>query len=75
MVADINSMVTLFNENNKLIKQSNKEQKNEIELSEIIQRNKDVQKLCNEIEKKIFDAKAFAELIKKKLDIELGASI
>lgn len=42
MVADINSMVTLFNENNKLIKQSNKEQKNEIELSEIIQRNKDV---------------------------------
>lgn len=37
-------MVTLFNENNKLIKQTNKDQKTDYEINDLVQCNKDIQK-------------------------------
>ena len=39
IIKDINTMVNQFNENNKLIKESNKVPKSEKEMSELIRRN------------------------------------
>ena len=42
-------MVNQFNENNKLIKEQNKNQKNEKETAELILKNKEIQNDCFKI--------------------------
>ena len=46
IIAQINKMVNQFNENNKLIKDANKVAKNEKEMCELIQKNKEIQDDC-----------------------------
>jgi len=69
IIAAINKMVNLFNENNKLIKESNKVQKTERDMKELIQRNKEIQDDCKFIDEKVNDGKEFAAVIDKKLDM------
>ena len=42
IIGNINKMVNQFNENNKLIKESNKVPKSEKEMAELIRRNKEI---------------------------------
>ena len=42
-------MVNVFNENNKLIKESNKQQKTEREISDLIKKNTEIQEDCQKI--------------------------
>ena len=61
-------MVNQFNENNKLIKESNKSPKSEREMAEMIKKNKDIQADCKKIEDDINKAKDFAGDVNQKLD-------
>lgn len=49
IIALINKMVNQFNENNKLIKEANKIEKNEKEMSDLIIKNKEIQDDCQKI--------------------------
>ena len=68
IIASINKMVNLFNENNKLIKEANKVPKTEKEMGDLIQKNKEIQDDCQKIEGKIEEAKDFAQDIHERLD-------
>lgn len=68
IIAAINKMVNLFNENNKQIKESNKIPKSEKELKDLIKKNKGIQDDCVLIEEKIGEAKVFADEIDVRLD-------
>jgi len=61
-------MVNQFNENNKLIKDANKVAKNEKEMSELIQKNKEIQDDCQKIADSINVGKTFAGEINERLD-------
>mmetsp|Transcript_21886 Transcript_21886/g.33965 ORF Transcript_21886/g.33965 Transcript_21886/m.33965 type:complete len:500 (-) Transcript_21886:2632-4131(-) len=68
IIASINKMVNSFNENNKLIKESNKNPKSEQETMDLISKNKEIQEDCSKIEDKIAEAKDFAQDISDRLD-------
>jgi predicted transcriptional regulator len=68
-------MVNVFNENNKLIKESNKMQKSEKEMSDLIKKNNEIQDDCKKIEDKVSSAKEFATVIDLILDSILDPAI
>ena len=68
-------MVNLFNENNRQIKDSNKIEKSERDIKELIKRNKEIQEDCALIDSKINDGKEFAVEIEKRLDLLLEPMI
>jgi septum formation inhibitor MinC len=68
-------MVNVFNENNKLIKESNKGQKTEKEISDLIKNNNEIQEDCKKIEDKVSSAKEFAAEIDLVLDSILEPAI
>jgi uncharacterized coiled-coil DUF342 family protein len=68
-------MVNVFNENNKLIKESNKGQKTEKEISDLIKNNNEIQEDCKKIEEKVSSAKDFAAEIDLVLDSILEPAI
>jgi uncharacterized protein involved in exopolysaccharide biosynthesis len=68
-------MVNQFNENNKLIKEANKNTKNEKEVGELIQKNKEIELDCSKIEEKILSSKDFAADISQRLDQLLNPTI
>ena len=61
-------MVNQFNENNKLIKESNKVPKSEKELGDLIKRNKEIQDDCKQIDDMLNLVKTFATDINERLD-------
>ena len=61
-------MVNVFNENNKLIKESNKQQKSEKEMADLITKNNEIQEDCRKIEDRIEAAKEFSAEIDEVLD-------
>ena len=75
IIAAINKMVNVFNENNKLIKESNKQQKSEKEMADLINKNNEIQADCKKIEDKIEAAKEFSAEIDIILDSVLDPSI
>jgi hypothetical protein len=50
IVANVNKMVTTFNDNNKLIKDANKQPKTDKEINELIGKSQDLQKFCQDID-------------------------
>jgi hypothetical protein len=68
-------MVNQFNENNKLIKEANKNTKNEKEVGELIVKNKEIEQDCSKIEEKILLSKDFAGEINFRLDSLLNPTI
>ncbi len=68
-------MVNQFNENNKLIKEANKNTKNEKEVGELIIKNKEIEDDCSKIEGKIQQSKEFAGEINLRLDSLLNPTI
>ena len=68
-------MVNQFNENNKLIKEANKNTKNEKEVGELILKNKEIEQDCSKIEEKILSSKDFAGEINVRLDSLLNPTI
>ena len=60
--------MNLFNENNRLIKESNKIQKSEKELNELIKKNFDIQEECQNIDDSINYARLFVNEIDGRLD-------
>lgn len=68
-------MVNQFNENNKLIKEANKNTKNEKEVGELILKNKEIEQDCSKIEEKILSSKDFAGEINIRLDSLLNPTI
>ena len=61
-------MVNQFNENNKMIKESNKVPKSEREMSDLIKRNKEIQDDCKSIDEMITGGRTFAVDINDRLD-------
>lgn len=68
IIANVNKMVNQFNENNKLIKDSNKSPKTDKEINEIISKSLDLQNFCAEIDGKVSDGKALATEIDERLE-------
>ena len=68
-------MVNQFNENNKLIKEANKNIRNEKEVGELILKNKEIEQDCSKIEEKIQLSKDFAGEINLRLDSLLNPTI
>lgn len=68
-------MVNVFNENNKLIKESNKQQKSEKEMADLITKNNEIQEDCRKIEDRIEAAKEFSAEIDEVLDGILDPAI
>ncbi len=68
VITQINKMVKAFNESNVLIKESNKNQKSEKEILDLIARNKEILDDCDKIDGKIKEAKDFAQDIDERLD-------
>jgi len=68
-------MVNTFNENNKLIKESNKVPKSEREMADLIKRNKEIQDDCKKIDDMINQGKTFAGDINERLDNILDPTI
>lgn len=68
-------MVNVFNENNKLIKESNKQQVSEKEISDLIKKNSEIQDDCKAIEDKVSSAKKFSSEIDLVLDSILDPAI
>jgi septum formation inhibitor MinC len=75
IIALINKMVNVFNENNKMIKESNKQQKTEKEISYLIKNNNEIQEDCRKIEEKVSSAKEFASEIDLVLESILDPAI
>ena len=75
IIAAINKMVNIFNENNKLIKESNKQQKSEKDMVDLISKNTEIQDDCKKIEQKIKSAKDFSMDIDKVLEQILDPTI
>lgn len=59
IVARINKMVNQFNDNNKAIKESNKNTVTDKEINDLIMKNEEIQKECTVIDEKITSAKVF----------------
>ena len=57
IIQQINKIVNQFNENNKLIKDSNKRDSGESDILELLSKNKAVQDNCSNVEDQIKDAK------------------
>jgi len=68
IIANVNKIVNQFNENNKLIKDSNKSPKTDKEINEIISKSLDLQNFCAEIDGKVSDGKALATEIDERLE-------
>jgi hypothetical protein len=68
-------MVNQFNENNKLIKESNKVPKSEKEMADLIGRNKEIQDDCKKIDDMINAGKIFSVDINARLDLLLDPII
>ena len=68
IVGNINKMVNKFNEINKSIKESNRTPKSEMEMIELIRRNKEIQDDCKKIDDMINSGKKFAVVINERLD-------
>jgi hypothetical protein len=68
IIGNINKMVNQFNENNKLIKESNKVPKSEKEMADLIGKNKEIQDDCKKIDDMINSGKTFAQDINVRLD-------
>lgn len=64
---EINQVVNSYNDNNKLVRESNKLQKPDSELNDLIGRNQEIQRENEEVEKLINDALLFADQIEEKL--------
>lgn len=71
----INKMVTIFNENNKMIKDSNKYQKGDREMEEIVKRNKQLQKDCQQIVDDVKTAMDYGAVVDKRIDALLEPAI
>lgn len=68
IIQQINKIVNQFNENNKLIKDSNKRDAGESDILELLSKNKAVQENCSHVEDQIKDAKLQAVDIEKRLN-------
>ena len=68
IINKINSLVNQFNENNKMIKDQNKQVKTEQVLNDLIQRNRVIQNDCNDITRSIGNAKETNDEIDERLD-------
>ena len=68
VIQQINKIVNQFNENNKLIKDSNKKESNENDIIELLEKNKAVQDNCSKVEDQIKGAKEQAVDIEKRLN-------
>jgi chromosome segregation ATPase len=75
IIAAINKMVNQFNENNKQIKENNKTPKTEKEMNDLIQKNKEIQDECKNIDDKVNEGKLFAEQIDERLNNILDPTI
>ena len=75
IIANINKMVNQFNENNKLIKESNKVPKTEQEMADLIRRNREIGGDCKKIDDMINAGKEFAADIDERLDALLDPAI
>lgn len=75
IISAINKMVNQFNENNKLIKDSNKSPKTDSELNAIINKSKELQDFCASIDKKVTAGKEHAIEIEAKLDAVIDPKI
>ena len=65
---EINLVVNSYNDNNKLVRESNKLQKSDSELNDLIGRNQEIQRDNEEVQKLINDALLFADQIEEKLN-------
>ena len=75
IIAAINKMVNQFNENNKLIKDSNKSPKTDTEINAIISKSLELQNFCADIDKKVGNGKDFAKEIELRLDLIIDPRI
>ena len=75
IIGAINKMVNQFNENNKQIKDTNKAQKSELEMNEIISKNLEIQADCKTINDKVTEGKIFAKQIDERLNIVLDPTV
>jgi len=71
----INAVVNRFNENNKNIKEVNKQPKSDKDMQDLIRKNKEIQKDCDEIDTKVLKGKKFSNIILEKLDAILNPKI
>lgn len=75
IIMEINSLVSMFNDNNKLIKEQNKSIKTEKALNELITKNKLIQTDCNSLNDKIEEAKSFCQEISDRLNTIANAEM
>lgn len=68
IISDTNKLVNTFNENNKLIKESNIQPKTDVQIHEIITKNRELQKFCASIDNKITEATDKGVELEAKLD-------
>jgi hypothetical protein len=68
IIAAINKMVNMFNENNKAIKESVVKPKSEKDINDLISKNKAIQQDCAQIDSKVAEGKLFATQIEDRLN-------
>ena len=74
-MSQINNLVIQFNENNKSIKDVNKEERNKNELNDLIQSNTFIIEQCNKIDERIAQGIQFGNQISQRLDTLLDQVI
>lgn len=67
IISNTNKLVNTFNENNKLIKESNVQPKTDVQIHDIISKNRDLQKFCKSIDDKVTDGNEKGNEIEEKL--------
>lgn len=76
IIQHINTLVTLFNENNKQIKEHNlNKSQNEKEMNDLINKNSKIQNQCNDLNNQVEEAKLFCCQISSRLDTIVYADL